>query len=119
MMYESDLIKIISDATGVKCFLDVVPEKASLPSCAITSIGTSPVNTRDLSGSKVGHGREYRVSLVASSMDSLNLLVNRMELLDNTTHSNFQRIMTDFSSREPYTGNERVFRVFYNLTAIK
>lgn len=118
-LHSADLIKVIEAHTGFQCFIDIIPDSVDLPATSVTNIGPSPMTQRELSGGKVGNVGEQRVSLVAGSMSELNDLVKRFELLDNTSNEYFRKIRVDFSSREPFDGQNMVFRVFYNLTSVR
>lgn len=117
---EFDLVKILKDHfENPRVYLDVVPDGVGLPAITLTSISISPIVERDLSGRKMGDATEHRVGLIASSMAQLNELVKRIELLDNTENDYFNCIRVDFGGRDPWDGETSVYRVFYNLTAVR
>lgn len=118
MLIENDLINVLKTALETSVYLDSIPETASLPSAQLTSLGESPLNTRNFSG-KIRNGTEHRIGLVAESMSELKELETKLLLLDNESNELFQMFYIDFSSRDPRTEGVNVYRAFYNLTAIK
>lgn len=118
-LHFSDLKRVIKSHTGYECYLDVIPDSATLPAITISNIGESPVVSRVLSGKKTGNASENLIGLVTSSMSDLDNLVKQFNLLDNTSNEYFQQIYIDFRSRDPYDGETNVFRVMFNLTAIR
>lgn len=120
---ELDLIKLLKEhfapLVSGRVYLDVVPDNVSLPAVTLTSLSSSPIVNRDTSGRKMGDATEHRIGLIATSMAQLNELVKCAELLDNTESDYFNCVRVDFGGRDPWDGETSVYRVFYNLTAVR
>lgn len=114
MIKRSQVTSLLKNGLTVEVYNDVIPESASLPAVAVTNI--SNVSDRVIEGRKVRRVHVYRVTASAYTTDDLEAILAELELLDNSSNNDFQRIFSQLVLREPKAPEEPVRRAFYDLT---
>ena len=82
--------KALLDTTGNDVYFHYVPQNVNLPAMAFMRV--TPVFIRELNGVKTQEYIVWRVSCLANSMTELEQLENSLQLLDNTSTADYQRI---------------------------
>lgn len=110
------LLKLVFEP-DTTVYRNEIPEGINKPSVSVTEIANT--SKRVLSGDKFGIVTTWRVNIYVSDDNDMPALLAILESLDNTSNSNFQKILTDYVLTETRQPNQTLTRAFYDLTLYK
>lgn len=113
-----DLFNLIELKTTASVWLDFVPESETKPAIAITNLSGGG-GGRDLEGNKAAGPSTWRLTVVANTIEDVNLLVKQLETLDNTTQKGFQNVFIDYVLLEPKQPVQSYRRAFVDVKLYK
>ncbi len=102
-------------APSYSLYPDIVPEAASIPAMALTCVSPD-LYSRPLEGEKTGKHSVWRVAIVTESISDMEIIIDLLLELDNTSNDNFQRIFAEVVNREAKGQDEPYRRAFVEIT---
>tara|TARA_R110000851_G_scaffold3480_2_gene14247 strand:+ start:120 stop:473 length:354 start_codon:yes stop_codon:yes gene_type:complete len=94
-----------------------IPESISKPCLAVTELSNS--SKRVIEGVKYGLISEWRVTVYVVNEDDFDLILEKLDELDNTSNNDFQRIFSQYVLTEPKQQGQILTRAFVDLTLYK
>jgi hypothetical protein len=94
-----------------------IPETQTAPAMLVTHVANS--YSRVLSGRKVQKSSTWRITIVAKLQSDVELVMDKLEDLDNSTTLDFQQIFTNLVFTELGLIEQPFRRAFYDLTVYK
>ena len=112
----SDILKVIAllkDTITTSVYTGEIPESQTEPSLLVKDLSIG--YDRTVSGRKVRKNSVWRITVVAKTASDVELLLTKLESIDNSRNGDFQKIFTNLVMTE-YGQNEQPFRrAFYDL----
>lgn len=114
----SNLLKVISLLkTGLETdevYSGQIPESLTEPAVLVQELANG--YTRTTEGVKINKSNSWRITVVAKYQSDVELLLEKLEDLDNTANVDFQRVFTNLVLTEPGLNEQPFRRAFYDLT---
>ena len=108
------VISLLKDKITVNTYTGQIPETQSEPSVLLQELSNNFARTTE--GVKINKISHWRITVVASLPSDVELLISKLDDLDNTVSVDFQRILTNLVMREPGLNEQPFRRAFYDLT---
>ena len=112
--YAKEVQNLLSGALTVNVYADVVPEEVPLPAIAWYNIGYT--NGRVVNGVKTSDQAVFRVMVVVESLSQLDDILAELELLDNTSNTDFNMINITGNNLEAKAPESPVRRYMADLS---
>lgn len=116
MIKRSDFYQLLTDVLGaIPVHPDYVPATAELPAVSYLHI-TSQLGERPIDGGLDLRGDSWQVEVLASTRDEVDQIIGKIEALDNTQASGFQRIVVLSQRDDPAAPDINYRRSFIDLS---
>ena len=110
----TSVISLLKDGVTEHTYTGQIPETQSEPAILLQELTNNFSRTTE--GVKIKKVSNWRITIVAKSQGDVELLIDKLEDLDNTSNVDFQRIFTNLVMREPGLNEQPFRRAFYDLT---
>lgn len=116
MIKRSDFYQLLADVLGpIPVHPDYIPATATLPAVSYLHI-TSQLGERPIDGGLDLRGDSWQVEVLASTRDAVDQIIGKIEALDNTQSSVFQRIVVLSQRDDPAAPDINYRRSFIDLS---